>query len=295
MLKKVVVKVDERGLSQVKTVLKSYKESEPEVSISALRHGSLGDDALVSFNIDSDHFDAMVEKLNIHGIKVLLPTKKIEKTQVQMKIQEKQVLSSITRSEIKRTSSETPVSILEGSIGRGEYEKVIQISKDFRNGYEVIKRAKDSIESTIKKAIDIAFDKAVKSKFEINNSVSQLMKLASDRNLKAMHFINYQKDAGMAAIKLCSTSREYINLLIQICNNNSIPNIVCAKAAVDLTGMVLNGEEVTEDFEYAVRYLNIKWLQIVVDIVSVELPQREKESIKKLINTVRKTRGERNN
>ena len=295
MLKKVVVKVDERELSQVKTVLKSYKESEPEVSISALRHGSLGDDALVSFNIDSDHFDAMVEKLNIHGIKVLLPTKKIEKTQVQMKIQEKQVLSSITRSEIKRTSSETPVAILEGSIGRGEYEKVIQISKDFRNGYEVIKRAKDSIESTIKKAIDIAFDKAVKSKFEINNSVSQLMKIASDRNLKAMHFINYQKDAGMAAIKLCSTSREYINLLIQICNNNSIPNIVCAKAAVDLTGMVLNGEEVTEDFEYAVRYLNIKWLQIVVDIVSVELPQREKESIKKLINTVRKTRGERNN
>ncbi len=294
MLKKIVVKVNERELNEVKNVLRSYTESKPDVSISALRHGSLGDDELISFNVDEKHYDPLIEKLTLNGIKVLIAATKSEKEKIQTVIKKVSLNSNINQGNTKKFNVETPAAVLDGSIERGDYEKVIQISKDFRSGHELIKKAKENIEGTVNAAINLAFEKAAKSKFEINSSFNQLIKIASDKNLKAMHFINQQKTAGLYAVKLCSDHKEYLNLLIQICNNNSIPNIVCIKASVELSSMVLNEQGGGEDIEYAVRYLNIKWLQIALDVAVNEVNQKEKESVKDLISAVRKIRNDRN-
>jgi len=288
-LKKIVVKVGERELNQVKSVLKSFKESKQDATISSLRHGSLGDDTLVSFNVEEQYYNYLVEKLTLFGIKVLRPISKTEKDKVQVMVKQKLNVSNYNHTGSNKSVKETPASILDGSIERGDYEKLIQMSKDFRSGHELIKKAKDNIENTVISAINSAYDKALKSKFEINTSFNQLIKIASDKNLKVMNLINHQKSAGFYAVKICAAYREYINLLIQICNNNAIPNIVCVKAAVELSNMVLLDEN--EDIEYAVRYLNVKWLQIAFDIAGNEISQQEKDSVRELITNVRKIRN----
>ncbi len=294
LLKKIVLKVKERELSQVKNILRLYKESKPDVSFSAPRHGSLGDDELISFNVEEKHYNPLVEKLTLYGFKLLLPINISEKEKVQAVIKQSPGISNTVQKEIKKNTIGSVDSILDGSIERGDYEKVIQISKDFRSGHELIKKAKDNIESTVNLAINLAFEKGMKSKYEINTSFNMLIKIASDKNLKAMHFINQQKTAGLYAIELCIAHREFLNLLIQICNNNSIPHVICIKAAVELTDIVFDEQNGNEDMEYAVRYLNIKWLQIAFDIAGVEINEAEKDSVKHLISEVRKIRNDRN-
>ncbi len=304
LLKKIVLKVEKRELKNVKEVLWSFKESKPEVSIDALRHGTLGEDTLVSFNVDEKHYEALIGKLNESGIRVLLPATKSEKENLAVKLKPKVISTNNAQGESNRLDVEThalnkraintPAAVLDATIENGNYEKVIQISKDFKSGFELIKKAKDNLGKAVTNAVNNAFEKASKSMFEFTSGFNQLIKIASDRNLKAMHLIDQQKTAGLYAINLCASRREYLNLLIQICNNNSIPNIVCLKASVELATMVLDEEDSNEDTEYAVRYLNIKWLQIVFDTTGDEITQKQKNSVKELISRVRKIRNERN-
>ncbi len=303
MLKKIVLKVEERELDQVKNVLRSFKESSPEVSFSALRHGTLGDDTLVSFNVDEKYYKALINRLAVSGINVLLPASKTEKENAQVKFKSKTIItnernkSGINTPFENKQASGSPVLILDNSIVSGDYEKVIQVSKDIKAGFELMKKAKDNIEKSVNNAITVAFDKALKSSFEMTNGFNQLVRIASDKTLKAMHLVSLQKTAGLNAVKLCAGRREYLNLLIQICNNNSIPNIVCVKASAELAAMVSDEQESeqngNEDLEYAVRYLNIKWLQIALDLALNEASQTEINSVKNLISTVRKIRNER--
>lgn len=293
MFQKIVVKGSHGELNNVKQLLKNFKESDASLSVGALRFGNLGDENLLSFNVDKEHYNFVIEKFALMGIKLLLPEEKI--INVVSKIKSKIELNPSKDTGTKNLNNENPSTILDNSIKLGDYEKVIQMSKDFRNGIEVIHRAKESIDLTIKIAMQNAYNKAIKNKFEINDSYSKLIKIASDNKLKMLHKNEFLKEAGLLLVDLCSINKEYMNLLVQICNNNSVFNLVNIKAAIKLSEFVVdNSQDQNENIEYFVKYLNIKWLLIAYDVVNAELTTEEKESFNLLINSI-KERKERKN
>ena len=293
MIEKIVVKGSEGELNNVKQLLRSFKESDNSLSIGSLRFGNLGDETLLSFNVDKEHYNFLIEKFSMLGVKLLLPEEKLNNIVSKLKSKVEFVQSKKNTS--KNPSNESPSSTLEASIKLGDYEKVIQMSKDFRHGIDIITKAKDNIDLSIKSAIDNAYRKAINNKFEINDSFTKLIKIASDNKLKTLHKNEYLKEAGLLLVELCYAYKEYINLLVQICNNNSIPNLVNIKAAIKLAEFINDSSEDQKDnIEYLGKYLNIKWLLIAFDVAYPELTFEEKETFSLLIKIVRETKEKKN-
>jgi hypothetical protein len=292
-LKHVILKVSHEKLKTLKTAIKEAKTLFPRADISPVKQGNLGDDIMASFTIDDDHYQRVIEKIKKAGIIVLGNEPKTEHKKV---ANTKPVISTaagdFTVSSSLVPKNDSPAAILDFAIKNGDYEKVILFSKDYRIGFEVLKKAKDNVDLAIKNSIDIAYLKALKNKFEVSKCLTQLIKIASDKDLKNLHKNDQIKAAGLKAVELCSIYREYINILVQICNNNSMPHIVCMKAAIKLAYFLSDDDEKSEEnLDYAVRYLNLRWLNIVFYTVSLEISEKEKEIFRVLITSIKERFG----
>ena len=166
-------------------------------------------------------------------------------------------------------------------------EIVVRFSKDIRSGLDILNKARGNIDIAIQTAIDRAYNKGIRSTFDTNNSLEQLLKIASDKNLKVLSKQELQKKAGLKALELCGSNYEQSNNLIQICNNNLLPYFVCLKAAAKLCEILENNQEIVqEEILYATKHLNVRWINIALDIMGPEMHETEFQSVTRLINLV---------
>ncbi len=287
MNQKIVLKIKDEELVLIKNLLKALKESTKTIDISSFRYGTLGDDNLVSFNVNEDNLDLVVENLLSNGIKILQPDQEKKKNP-------KILANDITASQRynqdedrKLASRESPSLQLDHALKNGDYETVIKLSKDFRNGFEVINKAKENIDTAILTAIEKAYNKGLKSRFEVDSSVDILMKVAGDKNLKAFNKVGIQKNAGLKAVSLCSGNIDQTNNLIRICNNSLIPSIICLKATVEFANVIEKfPQKAEEELTVASKNLNIRWLRIALDMTGPELPKEEIDIALKLIEVL---------
>jgi hypothetical protein len=286
-LKHIILKVRHDKFQTLKNVIKEVKEQSPNVMVSPVKQGSIGDDIMASFSIDDSHYQIIMEKLDKNGIRQF--GNKNENKQTPLGNINNSQSGSTTPIETKTTpKNDSPAAILEFAIKTGDYAKVIQLSKDYRSGFEVLKKAKDSIDTTINNSIDNAYNAALKNKFDASNSLNALVKIASDKELKSLHKIDLTKSAGLKAVDLCARYTEHINILVQICNNNAIPQIVCMKAAIKLAYILSNeNEQSDENLDYSVKYLNLRWLNIVFHTVNSEISEKEKGIFNALISGIK--------
>jgi len=74
-----------------------------------------------------------------------------------------------------------------------------------------------------------------------------------------------------------------------------MPHIVCMKAAIKLAYFLSDDDEKSEEnLDYAVRYLNLRWLNIVFYTVSLEISEKEKEIFRVLISSIKERFGTTN-
>jgi hypothetical protein len=294
-LKHVILKVDEEKFKKLKFIVKEYKEQFPDAIISPVKRGNLGDDIIASFMVKDENFHQIIGKLEKEDIKLF---DKGINSGLRKKLSQNSAYNLTNNPKPENTKiaakNDTPASILEYAIKTGDYEKVIQLSKDYRSGFEILKKAKDNIDKTITNAVEIAYFKAIRSRHESNKSVNQLIKIASDRNLKTLHKLDLIKSAGLKAIEICSIYSE-ISTLIQIGNNNTMPHIVCIKAALKIAYLLFSdAEKFEENIDYIIKHLNLRWLDIVFLTVSSEITEKEMGTYKTLITAIKEESGKKN-
>lgn len=291
MSQKIIAKVSDGEVKKLKNELKLLQEVKPDLSISAIRFGTLGDDNVISFNTEDENYPLIVDKMIQLGINLLLPIVKQagEKTTVvENNINNKEASPDNSQ---RKQNKDNPASVIDSAIKSGDYETLIKVSKDIRFGHEQMKKAKDNLYDTVISEIDRVYSLGQKSRIERVDCIERLIKIASDKDIKALHKIDALKAAGLAAVKLCTTSNDYMSYLIQLCNNNVVPNIINVNAAIALSGLVLpEPGQSNEDLDYAIKYLNYKWLLIAYDIVINELSLKEKDRFIQLINAIKDKR-----
>lgn len=287
MNQKIVLKIKDEELVLIKNLLKTLKDSTKTMEINSFRYGTLGDDNLVSFNVDGDNLDLVIENLLSNGIKILQPDQEKRKSS---KVSANDLTASQRYNQDedrKLVARESPSLQLEVAMKKGDYETVIKLSKDFRNGFEVINKAKENIDAAILTAIDKAYSKGLKSRFEVDSSVDILMKVAGDKNLKAFNKVGIQKTAGLKSVSLCEGNIDQTNNLIRICNNSLLPSIICLKAAAAFAKIIEKfPQKSEEELTVASKNLNIRWLRIAIDMTGPELPQNETDIILNLIEAL---------
>ncbi len=291
MSQKIIAKVSDGEVKKLKNELKLLQEVKPDLSISAIRFGTLGDDNVISFNTEDENYPLIVDKMVQLGINLLLPIVKQagEKTAVvENNINNKEASPDNSQ---RKQNKDNPASVIDSAIKSGDYETLIKVSKDIRFGHEQMKKAKDNLYDTVISEIDRVYSLGQKSRIQRVDCIERLIKIASDKDIKALHKIDALKAAGLAAVKLCTTSNDYMSYLIQLCNNNVVPNIINVNAAIALSGLVLpESGQSNEDLDYAIKYLNYKWLLIAYDIVINELSSKEKDRFIQLINAIKDKR-----
>ncbi|MHB8335960.1 MAG: hypothetical protein ACYDEE_00915 [Ignavibacteriaceae bacterium] len=286
---KIIAKVSEDEFESAQNLLRTLKKPPNNIEINSVRYGSLGEDRLISFDLDEKNLKIVIENLITNGLKILSPEQFAKKKETHVIINNQSNINDIEKLDVTRNSTgkESPSALLDLAIKNGDYEIVVQFSKDIRSGLDILNKAKGHIDIAIQTAIDHAFNKGIRSIFEVDNSLEQLLKIASDKNLKVLNKQEFQKKAGLKAVELCGSNFEQTNNLIRICNNNLLPYIVCLKAAAQLYEILSsNQEKVQEEILYATKHLNIRWINIALDIMGPEMQDTEFKSVKSLINLV---------
>ncbi|MBZ0198616.1 MAG: hypothetical protein K8H86_02025 [Ignavibacteriaceae bacterium] len=294
MSKKIIVKLDNKDLPKLKSILAMREGGLADLKVTGLRYGKLGDEIVISFNIDDKHHRMIVEKFILNNLKILQPDdttiKIIEKAQVSTSMGSR-FSETTSWSKLKEKASAAAGSgadSLEESIATGNYEKVVQIAKDIKNDHHTIERAITGLTAALVNAIEYNFQKGMNNKYEIDIYLSALIKIASDEKLKNLKQFVALKSAGFKAIELCETHPENLWELVKICNNSTLVNSVNIMAAVVFARNTLPFEdEQKENLEYATKNLNIRWLQIAFDIIEFEFDSIEVEQFNALIDYVK--------
>lgn len=289
--KKVIVKIDVEDIPGIKIQLKRLQENTPDLKLNSIRIGRLGDDVVLSFNINANYYGSVMERLETVGAVSIL------KEGGQSEDRKSSVRSSTVkgnRSAAVRERSphaKDPSESLDKMISEGDYEKVIQVSRNIKNGFDTMKKAKENIDQAVLRAVQSSYGKALKNKVYLDESITELIKIGTNKELRILNKIDLMTDAGMKAVDLCVGSFENVSDLVTIANNNFIPNIVAIKAAVKFSEIIFNdAEKYKEEYQYAIKHLNTRWLLIARDIVVNKLTEKEKSLLKKLVDFIDKAR-----
>jgi|YelNatPaOPRAMG01_1025707.scaffolds.fasta_scaffold04767_10 hypothetical protein len=284
--KSVIIRIEKSEITTLKMQIKKLQEKTPDLKVGLIRVGKLGENYVVSFSVVAKYYDLIIKEMEELGGESMLKEKKsINKISVLKTNFDKPIISPSIKPGEKVNNN--PEITLKSAIRDGDYERVIQIARNVRAGYMLMKKAKESIDEAVRNSIAININNAFKNKFKIVESITALIKISSDKNLRALNKVDLMIEAGSAAIKICENFSDAVENLIKIINNNLVPNIIVVKAASKFSEIVLwDKKKYFNDLSYASKNLNIRWLKISLDIVSNKLSEREKGYISNLIGYI---------
>lgn len=277
----------------IKDVIRTLSEDIPGMVVTSMKMGKIGENNVVTFKVDSRSYSSIVEKLIVNKIKILSldeRTKNIVKT-IQARTEQEKPIKSTGWEELKERNRGDGKKNMTESINKGDYAEVIKISRDYTVTREVAETAKKNIDTALEHAINKAFNTAVTRKYEAENSIAALVKIAADPMLKSLNKTEYSKLAGLKAVEACGMYSNMTGDLVKIANNSALHNLVCVKAAVKFAEKVFANEQVYgEEVEYAVRTLNIRWLEIALSMAQKELDAEELRIFNELSEYIRQKR-----
>lgn len=288
-LKKVVIITDESDIPRIERILNSLTQLDKSLIQGRIIYGQVGKDVLISFNTGEQQYSLVVEKLYINKIGVLSDLKPADEKQLLSLERKASNVSDGGWESVKiKVNLDVPI---EKYIEAGKYSELIKISRDIRLGQIVMSEAKRRLPQTISKAIELEQRKYIKSSHDAHEAINSLINISSDPNLKIPQYSDFTKTAAQVAIKLISLKSDEIYRLIDICNNNEIHHIGPVKAAITFTEIVFRSPDIyAEEIEYAVKKINIRWLQICFPIVEHDLGDNEIALFNKLITYITENR-----
>ncbi len=291
---KVTVKITEKNLQKFNEFIEKLTSKLKDLEIGLFRFGRIGEEVLVSFSVNSKFYTLVIENLRRNDFNVLFIDEKA--TRAQKTIGLKRVMENTkptTWSDLKNKTEPQQEDIpIEDLAKNGDYEGLIKIALDSRQGLKKTEDAKNLLNSAVTVAIDSAYNNAIKNKREADNSLKSLLKIATNSNLKNLHKIDLVKKAGLLAIDLCQLYDTLVGDLISICTNNKVHNLVTIKAAIALSDRILiHQDSYVEEKELAIRNINIRWLYMAYDVVMKDITKDEMNSLNTLIQFVETARA----
>lgn len=295
MPRKIVVKITNKEIPKLKSIL-SLKEGEfTGMTVTGLMHGNLGDDIISSFNVDDNHYNVLIKKLVINQIRMLAPDDNVLQVIKNARPdlpQELKPIKGITWKELKEKNAATPAGSynIESLIRSGSYETLIEISRDIKHDHNLVEQAKNGAAAAAFNAVEMNYNMGLRNKYEAGRYIAELVKIGTDSRLKSLRLFEVTKSAGLKAVELCEKHYDYRSELVKISNNNLLPNIVNTTAAAVFSRLVMNDESESENLQYALKNLNVRWLLIAYDIVEVEMDSTAREYFNSLISYIKSKR-----
>ena len=129
--------IKEKEVKFFKELIEAFREKLPNIIITPLKYGTIGDDTLVSFKVSDNHHKTILEKLIINNVKIISKDKETEKL---LSDAQKGILPTEDSgwSQVKKgksTDNSKSVESLDVHIKNGNYQEVINFSIRYRCCY----------------------------------------------------------------------------------------------------------------------------------------------------------------
>ena len=284
----IITLVSEKQQKTMENIINTLTQKIPHLTVTPLKYSKIGNEILVSFKVNKELHQFLIEKLTINGIQVITQD---EKTKQYIDTLKERIKGSGTGNMMHWGNKQKPKNTERKSIdelsAEGDYAEVLRISRDITLPKEESNSAKLSIDRAIQSAISIAYSEAYSKRIDIHKNLDRLIQIASDNNLKVLQKIEAIKQAGFLALQICTKHTDYLSDLILICNNNKLHHLICVKAAIAFHDIVFsNKDEFKEEIVIARRKLNTRWLLIAINSVEPELTSSERASFNALIDFI---------
>jgi len=289
---------DKASIGTITSTVKSIQFKNPILNIGSPRYGQLSNKMIISYKVPKNQYMDIVKAFAMRDIKIITRDEDaLNIINSRRSVFDDKTDSSSIPLPADSNDNKFKKTIIKGSeleeiAKKGNYQEVLRVSKDINNyGTDVVEKARLLFPESVLAAVNSAYTGGMAYQSKVDDSVELLIRIASDQNLKSMNKLDIMKSSGLYAVELCIKHLKYIDKLIAICNNNSIPHIINLKAAVKFSEVVFeNAEQFKDDLDIAVRDLNNKWLYICNDIAGHELSEGEKADFNKLLDYVQSKR-----
>jgi len=287
-LRSITLLIKEKDLIPVRSLLNFLKEKFPRFSVNKFRTGKIGEDILISFKVTSEYYPKVVEKFAYNDIPIIMKDKASLELVVVKKEEKRRKLRVQGWSEISVNRRQISLTELQKLSDQGKLKEVVKEAKGgVSSNIEIVKKAKKILGRTINIAIEniIQYSEEIVSKRQ--ESINQLLLIATDKDLKLFQKFEDMKRAGLAAIDIALSHKQYNSNLIQIANNPKLDNSTNIKAAIALSEILFaNTEDEDESLSTVIKLLNTRWLKIAFETIQQNLSEDEIESIKNLIEFI---------
>ena len=286
----------EKGLGELLKTVKSIQYKNQFLTIGSPNYGQLSDKMIVTYKVKKSDFKRVVELFTLNNIPI---STKDEYTLSIINAIRK--TSGSSSADPYGKSGQNDSSDRRGGVGEdeldslvkaGNYQEIIKLSKDISNrGTDIAGKIKNALTEAVQNAINRAFEKGQSSQIRSEECIDELIKIASDQNLKNLNKIEMIKQAGNCVIDLCVQYPKHAEKLVAVGNINGIPPIVNLKAAAKFSEIVFaDDKKFAEDIAIAVRSLNTKWLSIAADLAEHDLTVGERSDFNRLLLYIKKNR-----
>lgn len=241
-------------------------------------------------NSRSQYF-IIIEILAINGFRIETNDKKVAEIYEKVRNKYKDDLAKYAEASKQSKKINRTHDSIDELIDSGKYNDLIKISRDITYNTETITKAKSFITLTVTNSIIKNIEKASKYRWEINQTIESLLKIASDKSLKSYNCDQLMEQAGIIAIELSAKNDDSLLYLVKISNLKNIDPLLNIKAAIKLGGILLENQ-VKYDYEInmAIKELNTRWLAAILEPVKSKLSEEELELLDKCIAFIQSKR-----
>lgn len=237
------------------------------------------------------YYFMIIETLALNGFKIETNDKKVAEIYEKVRNKYKDDLAKFAEEQETARRINKIHDSIDDLIDDGKYTDLIKISKDITYNPETITKAKSFITLSVTNSIIKNIEKAAKYRWELNQTIESLLKIASDKPLKNYNCDQLMEQAGIIAIELSAKNEDSLNYLIKISNLKNVDPLLNIKAAIRLGGILLsNPDKYATEINKALKELNTRWLDAILDPIRNKLAANEIEIFDKFISYLKSKR-----
>ena len=270
-VEKVIISIKHNEVSRVKNILYNIFTNLPKIEVNL---DDAGEFVQLEFQIPSSTFERVLTKFYANGINILAINSQTKSILYGLK--NSQIFTNRESFEFNNDDNKTFDLVF------NNYEDVVGSVDRFVVQYGVRDKEKFSaLSKQLSKFVETLKKDGTIKKSKANDNIPILLQIASSEKLKSAYFIDIMKEAGNAAIEICSIYPDYVGELVIISNDRRVPNIINLRAAAKFSEVALaNPVKYKKDITIAKKRLNKKWLENIFDVAGYELTDDEKEYLK---------------
>lgn len=286
--KQINIIVDYHNIQALRPLLIKFRSKSSTFNIQKIEQGKYKGEILISFNVLSEHYDLIVERLKLKKINVIVDEEYDAIFEEGTIKNNHEAINSEGNNNKLKLQPNVDFDELDMMLSKGLANDVLHYSKEIiEYGNSLIATVHNVLEGAAQNAIINEKKKIAENSANKKESLIKIIKIASDETIHSIEESDISKIAGEEAVNICAEDIELIDELLNLCSDSKIHSKINLLAAIRFSEKVFEKDAASSCvLDRAVESLDIVWLDFAYQVFGKSFSDMENEHYKKLVDYV---------